>query len=264
MDHVASLPLQDSVVVIIGGTAGLGLSAATACVRAGAKVIALGLDEKSVQSAQQVLGAAGRAVVGDARNEEAASGAIELAIREFGRFDALYHVAGGSGRSHGDGPLHEASAAGWNYSLSLNLTSVFYSNRAAAQACLRQGTPGSVLNLGSVLSFAPAPRHFATHAYAAAKAGILGLTRSCAAYYAPHGIRFNMLCAGLVDTDMSRRAQSDAAIMEFVSRKQPLDGGRIGQPADLDAAVVYFLSDQSKFVTGQMLAIDGGWSVESV
>lgn len=259
---MSTLPLQDSVVVIIGGTSGLGLSGALACVRAGARVVALGLDDASVQSAQQALGAAGRAIVGDAREENAAASAIDLALREFGRFDALYHVAGGSGRSHGDGPVHEASADGWNHTLELNLTSVFYSNRAAAQAFLRRATSGSVLNLGSVLSYAPAPPHFATHAYAAAKAGIQGLTRSCAAYYAPKGIRFNMICAGLVETAMSRRAQGDPAIMQFIAEKQPLDGGRIGQPADLDAAVVYFLSDQSRFVTGQMLAIDGGWSVE--
>jgi NAD(P)-dependent dehydrogenase (short-subunit alcohol dehydrogenase family) len=71
----------------------------------------------------------------------------------------------------------------------------------------------------------------------------------------------NVLAPGLVETPMSRRAVGDEAIAAFVRSRQPLDGGRIGQPADLDAAVVYLLSDQAKFVTGQVLSIDGGWSV---
>ena len=117
------------------------------------------------------------------------------------------------------------------------------------------------MNLGSVLAESPSPEHFATHAYAAAKAAAVGLTRSCAAFYAKHGIRFNLIAPGLVDTPMARRAAGDSSIQQFISRKQPLDGGRIGHPEDLDAAVVFFLSEQSKFVTGQVLAIDGGWSV---
>ncbi len=117
------------------------------------------------------------------------------------------------------------------------------------------------MNLGSVTPFAPSPRFFATHAYAAAKAAIQGLTTSAAAYYAPHGIRFNVLLPGLTETPMSRRAATDPTIAEFIRNKQPLGGGRIGQPADLDAAIVFFLSEASRFVTGQALAVDGGWSV---
>jgi NAD(P)-dependent dehydrogenase (short-subunit alcohol dehydrogenase family) len=113
----------------------------------------------------------------------------------------------------------------------------------------------------TVLAFSPSPEFFATHAYAAAKAAVIGLTKSCAAYYATRGIRFNAIAPGLVETPMARRATEDDATMSFIHKKQPLDGGRVGQPTDLDAAVVYFLSDQSKFVTGQVLAIDGGWSV---
>ena len=84
---------------------------------------------------------------------------------------------------------------------------------------------------------------------------------AAAASYAPSGIRFNALLPGLTDTPMSARAMNDARIHAFVREKQPLDGGRAGRPADLDAAVVFFLSDASRFVTGQALAVDGGWSV---
>jgi NAD(P)-dependent dehydrogenase (short-subunit alcohol dehydrogenase family) len=136
-----------------------------------------------------------------------------------------------------------------------------YSNRAAVQQFLEQKSGGSVLNLGSVIARSPSPKHFSTHAYAAAKAGIEGFTRSCAALYAPHNIRFNVLASGLTATPMSRRAQEDPAILKFARTKQPLDGGRIALPSDLDAAAVYFMSDASRFTTGQVLAVDGGWSI---
>ena len=145
--------------------------------------------------------------------------------------------------------------------LRLNLDSMFYSNRAAVRQFRRKQTGGAVLNMSSVLAFSPSPKHFATHAYAAAKAAVIGLTKSCAAYYAREGIRFNALAPALVETPMSRRAAEDSAIMSYIASKQPLDGGRIGRASDADAAIVYFLSDEAKFVTGQVLAIDGGWSV---
>ena len=126
---------------------------------------------------------------------------------------------------------------------------------------MKQGNGGSVLNVSSVLGYSPSSKFFATHAYAAAKAAAIGFTKACAAYYALQHIRINVLAPALVETPMSKRAAGDETIQKFIATKQPLDGGRIGQPDDLDAAVVYFLSDASKFVTGQILAIDGGWSV---
>jgi NAD(P)-dependent dehydrogenase (short-subunit alcohol dehydrogenase family) len=258
---VDSGALQNKAIVIIGGTTGMGLSAAQACTRAGAKVVAIGLPGESAAAAGAAIGSAARVLVGDAIDPTTAPNAIATALHEFGRFDGLYHVAGGSGRRAGDGPLHEISDEGWDFTHRLNLTSLFYSNRAAAQQFVKQKTGGSILNMTSVLGWSPSPRHFATHAYAAAKAAIVGLTRSAAAYYAPHNIRFNAIAPALVDTPMAQRAANDPAILQYVRSKQPLDGGRIGQPGDLDAAVVYFLSEQSRFVTGQVLAVDGGWSV---
>jgi NAD(P)-dependent dehydrogenase (short-subunit alcohol dehydrogenase family) len=112
-----------------------------------------------------------------------------------------------------------------------------------------------------VLGWSPSPRFFATHAYAATKAAIIGLTKSAAAYYAPQRIRCNVLAPALVETPMAQRAAADETILQFIRTKQPLEGGRIGQPSDLDAAAVYFMSDGSVFTTGQVLAIDGGWTV---
>ncbi len=254
-------PLDGRVIVIVGGTSGMGLSAARACVAVGARVVAVGRDDACLQPAADALGDAGRTLGADATDPETAERAIDLAVSSFGRFDALYHVAGGSGRRHGDGPLHELTDEAIAFTLQLNLNSLIYSNRAAVRRFLADGTGGSVLNMGSVLGFYPSPKHFATHVYAAAKAAIVGFTRSCASCYAPHDIRFNVVAPGLVATPMARRAAGDDRILRYIATKQPLDGGRIGQPRDLDAAVVYLLSDQSRFVTGQVLAVDGGWSV---
>lgn len=248
-------------IAVIGGTAGLGLSAARAFVHAGARVVAVGVKAEHVAAAQSELGPAARVIQGDASQPETAARAIAEAVGVFGRLDGLYHVAGGSGRRWGDGPLHEITDAGWRATLDLNLTSLFYSNRAAARQFLAQKSGGSILNMSSVLGWSPSPKFFSTHAYAATKAAVIGFTKSCAAYYAAQNIRFNVLAPALVETPMAQRAANDETILAFIKTKQPLDGGRIGQPADLDAAAVYFLSDASTFTTGQVLAVDGGWCV---
>lgn len=253
--------LRDKTIVIVGGTTGLGLSAARACIAAGARVVVSGRNPESAGAAGESLGEKARVLVGDATDSSSAAALIAAALSEFGGFHGLYHVAGGSGRERGDGPLDEITDAGWEFTLSLNLTSVFHSNRAAVRQFLKQGTGGSIVNMGSVLGLSPSPRYFATHAYAATKAAVVGLSRSAASYYAPRSIRFNVLAPALVDTPMSRRAREKREIMDFIATKQPLDGGRIGAPEDADAAVVYFLSDASRFVTGQVLAVDGGWRV---
>jgi NAD(P)-dependent dehydrogenase (short-subunit alcohol dehydrogenase family) len=253
--------LDGKSIVVIGGTTGLGLSAALALVEAGARVVVVGRSAESCASAQSQLGPSAHAISADARDTATAPFAIEETVRRFGKLDGLYHVAGGSGRRMGDGPLHELTDEGWQATLDLNLTSLMFSNRAAVQQFLAQGTGGSILNLSSVLGFRPSPHHFSTHAYAAAKSAAIGFSTAIAAYYAPQRIRVNVLSPALVETPMAQRAAGDEAILRFIKTKQPLDGGRIGQPSDLDAAVVYFMSDGARFVTGQVLAIDGGWSV---
>lgn len=249
--------LRDKTIVVVGATSGLGLSASKAIIAAGGNVVAVGLDDDGATAA----GNDAQIVKGDACKPDTAERAIEAAIDKWGRLDALYHVAGGSGRRAGDGPLHEVSDEGWDFTIQLNLTSQFYSNRAAVRQFLKQGGGGVVLNMGSVLGWSPSPRYFSTFAYAAAKSAIIGMTRAAAASYARENIRFNVVAPGLVETPMSQRAAGDERIMWFIKNKQPLDGGRIGQVEDLNGAVVYLLSDQAKFVTGQVLAVDGGWGV---
>jgi len=187
--------------------------------------------------------------------------AISACQAQWGDLHGLYHVAGGSGRSQGDGPLHEMTLEGWNATFELNLTSLMLSNRAAIKTFLKQSHGGNILNMGSVLGFSPSPHFFATHAYAATKSAIIGFSKSIAAYYAQNNIRVNVIAPALIETPMAQRAAQDDTIQAFIRTKQPLDGGRIGRPEDLDGATSFLLSDQSSFVTGQVITIDGGWSV---
>jgi len=115
--------------------------------------------------------------------------------------------------------------------------------------------------MSSVLGFSPSPKYFTTHAYAATKSAVFGFTKALASYYASYNIRANVLAPSLIETPMSQRAANDETIMEFIKTKQPLNGGRIGVPEDADGAAVFLLSDHAKFITGQVIAVDGGWSV---
>ncbi|HYE32544.1 MAG TPA: SDR family oxidoreductase [Methylomirabilota bacterium] len=253
--------LQNKSIVIVGGTTGLGLSAAKAFAREGALLVVIGRKAEHVAKTQDALGDRCVGIAADATDPRTAQQGVEAAVREFGRLDALYHVAGGSGRKMGDGPLHEISDEGWAYTQDLNLTSLFYSNRAAVQQFLKQASAGVVLNMGSVLGWSPSPRYFGSHAYAAAKAAIIGMTKASAAYYAPNNIRLNVIAPALVETPMAQRAVKDSEIMDFIRTKQPLDGGRVGAPEDLDGAAIFLVSDESRFVTGQVFTVDGGWTV---
>ncbi len=253
--------LSGKCIVIIGGTSGIGLSAAKAFIGEGARVLSVGPDAEGCRRAEKILGAQASVLQGDAREEQTAEAAVDRCAAQFGTVDALYHIAGGSGRKWGDGPLHECTLDGWNKTLELNLSSLMLSNRAVIRYWRQAERGGAILNLGSVLGFSPSSRFFSTHAYATAKSAIIGFSKSIAAYYAPDNIRVNVLAPALTDTPMARRAMEDPEIVAFGSRKQPLDGGRIGTPADLDGAACFLLSDQACFVTAQVLAVDGGWSV---
>ena len=239
----------------------MGLSAAKAFVANGAHVVVVGRNADSAGAAKKTLGIHAEVIRADAVQAATAMQAINTCIKKFGGFDGLYHVAGGSGRKMGDGPLHELTLDGWNKTIELNLTSLMLSNQAAVKKFLQLKREGTILNMGSVLGFSPSPQYFPTHAYAAAKSAIIGFTKSIAACYVKNNIRVNVIAPALVQTPMAQRAANDKKILSFIKTKQQLDGGRIGQPGDLDGLAIYFMSEQSKFTTGQVVAVDGGWSI---
>jgi NAD(P)-dependent dehydrogenase (short-subunit alcohol dehydrogenase family) len=255
--------------IIVGGTGGIGGAAALRFVMQGARVVIVGNEpEETGREVAAVLSEAGP--VRFLRCDVTDEGAVVELFREAlfalgGRIDVLFHVAGGSGRRRGDGPLHQCSADGWDWTLGLNARGAFLANREAVRHMLANerdpsGLRGSVVNLGSALADAPAPRHFDTVAYAASKGAVATMTRSCAARYAADGIRFNLIEPGLIDTPMARRACDDPAIQSYLATKQPIGGGP-GMPEDVAEAAVFLASHASRFITGATLKVDGGWSI---
>jgi NAD(P)-dependent dehydrogenase (short-subunit alcohol dehydrogenase family) len=185
--------------------------------------------------------------------------AIQQVIQNYGQIDILVNVVGGSGRKWGDGPAHACTLEGWDMTLALNLDTVFYCCKYALQAMLNQ-EHGVIVNVASVLGMVGGDEDFATHAYAASKGAIISLTRSIASYYAPRGIRANVICPGLIATPMSQRAQDSEQIRARLFQLQPLTGD-FGSSKDVAQAALYLASNESSFVTGSVLTVDGGWTV---
>jgi NAD(P)-dependent dehydrogenase (short-subunit alcohol dehydrogenase family) len=248
--------------LIVGGTSGLGLAAARRFLQEGARLVIAGRSPEKAPSALAELSPLGAVAFFpcDAASQEEVARLFREAVGWLGGLDVLYHVAGISGRRHGDGPLHECSLDGWKATLDANLTSTFLTNREAVRIFLAQGKGGAILNMASVLGFAPSPRFFDTVAYAATKGGIISLSRLAGASYASNGIRVNVMAPALIDTPMSARAVGDPAIVHFLESKQPLAGGP-GQPQDCAAAAVFLCSDEARLITGAVLPVDGGWCV---
>jgi NAD(P)-dependent dehydrogenase (short-subunit alcohol dehydrogenase family) len=243
---------------VITGATGIAGAAARRFSAEGADVFVISIDADRAAEAEQHA-------VADLADESSAIHAFDAARDHLGRLDALFAVAGGSGRRYGDGPLHEVSAAGWEATMALNTTTTFFAAREALRWMIDQspdddGQRGSIVLMSSVTAFDPSPHWFATHAYAAAKAAIVGLVRTAASYYADHGIRVNGLAPATVNTPMAARAAADEATVAHLKRKQPLAGGMI-DPDDVAAAALYLCSRDSRMVTGQTLTVDGGWSV---
>ena len=253
---------------LVTGSTGMAAAAALRFAREGASVFVTSRTEEHCrQLVERIQGDGGRTAYASAELTEPAD--VERAVaacREaFGRIDGVFNVAGGTGRRFCDAPVHEATPEGWDRTLALNARSAFLVCRAVVRAMLDQepneaGVRGSILNMSSILAFHPSPRFFGTHAYAVSKGAIASLTVTMAAYYAPHRIRVNAVAPSLVTTPMSARAAADEATRAYTVQKQPLAGGFM-EPEDIAHAAVFFLADESRFVTGQLLKIDAGWSV---
>lgn len=203
----------------------------------------------------------------DLTDEAAVDAAFGTAVERLGRIDGLFSIAGGSGRRFGDGPIHTLTADAWEATAALNLRTQVLACARAIRAMRDQslndgGTRGSVLLLGSVTATAPVPELFGTHAYATAKGALTALMTSMAATYLADRIRVNLVAPSLTATPMATRAAGDPHILEYARRKQPLAGEML-DPVEIAHAAIYFLSDESRTVTGQSLAVDGGWSIVS-
>lgn len=199
----------------------------------------------------------------DLRGAVAPERAFTDALQRFGRIDGLFAIAGASGRLHGDGPLRPVPLDRWQATFELNAGPTFMAARKAVCAIQsRSGdTPGgSIVLMSSILARHPSPELFATPAHAAAKGAILAPTTTTAAYYAPEGIRINAIAPSLVATPMAARAAEDPTAMRYATAKQPMAGGMLA-PADVAGAAAFLLSAGARMITGQLLEVDGGWSV---
>lgn len=240
--------LRDKVAVVTGGASGIGLATARLFAEEGAHVITLDINASGTDSLRV-----------DLTSAPEVQSAMQEVVGKNGRLDILVNVAGGSGRKWGDGPADACTLEGWERTLALNLDSVFYGCKYALQVMLPEGR-GAIVNVSSVLGLVGGDEDFATHAYASSKGAVISLTRSIASYYAPRGIRANVICPSLIATPMSQRAQESEHIRARLPQLHPLTSD-FGAPDDVARAALYLASDESSFVTGSVLTVDGGWTV---
>jgi NAD(P)-dependent dehydrogenase (short-subunit alcohol dehydrogenase family) len=245
-------------VLLVTGSSGIAAAAARLWA-AENPVFVVGINPDECKTLATSLGEASFAA-GDVRDELAVRNAVHACLDRFGRIDALFNVAGISARSAGDGPLHECKPAAWDLVMDVNAKGTFLMCREVLGVWTRNSQAGAILNCGSVLAQHPQREHFATVGYAASKGAIEAMSISAAAYYAPAGIRINVIAPGLVRTPMSARAQEDPRITEYMIHKQPLTKGMLN-PDDVARTACFLLRRDSSPMTGQVFTVDGGWTV---
>jgi meso-butanediol dehydrogenase/(S,S)-butanediol dehydrogenase/diacetyl reductase len=241
------------VALVSGAGSGIGRAVAEALAREGAHVVLLGRTRKKLDDAAARL-PAGRALVVAARHEDpaGAAGAVRAAVEAFGGLDVLVNNAG----EFVPGSAADATLDAWNASLAANLTGPFLLTREALPHLRRSA--GAVVNVASTLGIRPIP---GVLPYAVAKAGLVMLTLAAAAEEAPHGVRINCVCPGVVDTPIHRRRVGEdpeaiAAFLREMGRLHPL--GRVGKPEEVASLVLFLASAESSWTTGAVVAADGG------
>jgi NAD(P)-dependent dehydrogenase (short-subunit alcohol dehydrogenase family) len=243
------------------GSSGIAEAAARVAAGSGAAVFLIGNEEQQCQNLCAALPNAAFAMA-DVADAQQVNAAVDQAFSALAGIDGVFHVAGLSGRSLGDGPLHECTPSAWERMMAVHAGGTFHVNQAVISRWLERNQPGAIVNMSSVLASRPEPTHFATHAYAASKGAVEALTRTAASYYAQHRIRINAVAPSVVRTPMSRRAQSDPSICDLLKRKQPLTGTFL-EPEQVAHLALFLLSDAAAAITGQVFPIDAGWSISS-
>ena len=254
--------LKDKTALVTGVGSGIGRASALLFAQHGARVSGLDINEEAGNEVIDEIKRRGGQALFIRTDVTVASDvelAIETTIKTLGHIDVAFNVVGASGRRHGDGPVHKCSEEGWDWTMDVNLKSMYLCCKYIVKDMVEQGG-GAIVNLASVLGLVGGDEDFSTHAYAASKGAVISLTRSMASYYAPQQIRANVICPSLIATAMSKRAQSNDHIIGRLTSLQPLTGD-FGTPEDVAEAALYLLSDNAKFVTGAVLTVDGGWTV---
>lgn len=245
--------------LLITGSSGIAAATARLAVGRGSRIFIVGNRENECKDLCQSTTSLAYAVA-DVVDYQAVQRAVAACIQKYGGIDAVFNVAGVSGRSVGDGPLHECTPEAWQALMSIHAAGTFYVCREVLRHWMGSSRKGTILNTGSVLARFPEREFFATHAYAASKGAVESLSLAAAAYYAPHGIRVNVLAPGLVRTPMSARAQSNDKIRSYLAHKQPLKGDFV-EAEEIARIALFLLSDDSIPITGEVIRADAGWAI---
>ena len=248
--------LGGKVALVTGAGQGIGRAIAVALAREGARVALMSRRRPGLEETLALIGRSnGLVVPGDVTDDQAVTSAVGRVVAHFGGLDVVVNNAGQRGRLS---RVEDLEVQEWERIVAVNLSSVFYVSRAAAPHLIRQRS-GSVVNIASIAGPFAFPRLAAN---AAAKAGMIGLTKTMAAEWSEFGVRVNAVAPGPTATPMNAPFRSDPATAQQVAAVEaaiPL--GRYGLPNEVADAVVFLAGATGSFVTGHTLFVDGGWSV---
>jgi NAD(P)-dependent dehydrogenase (short-subunit alcohol dehydrogenase family) len=248
--------LFNKVALVTGASSGIGRATAKLFAKERAKVVVGARREAELNSLVKEIEAAGGvavALAGDVRSEAYAKALVDLAVSKFGRLDVAFNNAGIIGEG---GASTEVSEDGWNEALAINLTGPFLGAKHQIAQMLKNGG-GSVIFTSTFIGYTFA--FPGTAAYAASKAGLIGLTQALAAEFGPQGVRVNAVLPGAVDTEMYRDKNNSTESQSFITNLHALK--RVATPEELARSVLYLASDDSAFVTGTASLVDGGISI---
>ncbi len=245
--------LNDSVAIVTGSGRGIGRAIALELARAGAKVVVnyAGRSDKAEETVELIREAGGEslAVQADVSQSEDVDRLIQTTLAHFGKVDILVNNAGITR----DSLLLRMKEADWDAVLATNLKGVFLCTKAVSKGMLKQRA-GAIVNISSVVGLSG---NVGQANYAAAKAGIIGFSKSIAKEFAPRGIRVNVVAPGYINTDMTETLPE--GVRSEVLRAIPL--GRIGNPEDVAKVVRFLVSPEASYITGQTLCVDGGMEI---
>jgi 3-oxoacyl-[acyl-carrier protein] reductase len=243
--------LKDKVAIVTGSGRGIGRAIALKLAENGATIVVNDIDQsaQTVANEIQATGKNSLAVTADVTSEADVARMVETAIDAFGRIDILVNNAG----INRDQLLMRMSEEDWDRVLDVDLKSVFFCTKAVLRPMLKQ-RQGRIISIASIVGLAGNPGQAN---YAAAKAGIIGFTRSVAREVASRGITVNAIAPGFIDTEMTQKLPENQR-QELMSRI-PL--GCLGTPEDVANAVAFLASDEAGYITGQVLTVDGGMTM---